>query len=210
MHFSFNGVPSMSMVDQDGMFDNPGIVRQRFAHIEHGNLEQVHALVIHQTDSDTIESTLNAYRTGGNGAHFLIARNGAIHQTASVLKRCYHVGRLIRSRCLELRSTSCADAATAKALTLGWSARIREIDRIERQKDYPERFPVNSDSIGIEIVGMHVDETSYEAVSLQQGNSLLWLLDLLYEHFSLGKDDVFRHPAVSYKHPGEAASAKWR
>lgn len=148
--------------------------------------------------------------TGGNGAHFLISRDGQIIQTASLLKRCYHVGRLIRSRCLELGANSCKDASLAKAMTLGWAARIKEIDRIEREKDYPERFPVNSDSIGIEIVGRHVSDTAYEALSAQQSEALQWLLDQLYGYLALGSGDVFRHPEVSYKHPGEAASAQWR
>lgn len=200
----------MARTNKDGMFEAPRILQQRFTFIEHGDLERVRAIVIHQTDSATTDSTFNAYRSGGNGAHFLIARDGQIIQTASILKKCYHVGRLIRSRCLELGAASCKDASLAKAITLGWTARIKEIDRIERQKDYPERFPVNSDSIGIEIVGRHIDDSAYEALSARQSEALLWLLDLLYEHLELGSADVFRHPEVSYKNPGEAASAQWR
>jgi len=200
----------MSGISKDGMFNDPRILQQRFTFIEHGKLDRVRAIVIHQTDSDTTESTFNAYRSGGNGAHFLISRDGKIIQTASILQKCYHVGRLIRSRCLQLGAASCKDASLAKAMTLGWAARIKEIDRVERKKDYTERFPVNSDSIGIEIVGRHINDSAYEALSVQQSEALLWLLDLLYEHLALGSGDVFRHPEVSYKHPGEAASAQWR
>ena len=200
----------MSGISKDGIFNDPRILQQRFTFIEHGKLDRVRAIVIHQTDSDTTESTFNAYRSGGNGAHFLISRDGKIIQTASILQKCYHVGRLIRSRCLQLRAASCKDASLAKAMTLGWAARIKEIDRVERNKDYPERFPVNSDSIGIEIVGRHINDSAYEALSAQQSEALLWLLDLLYENLELGSGDVFKHPEVSYKHPGEAASAQWR
>ncbi|WP_321573680.1 peptidoglycan recognition protein family protein [Nitrogeniibacter aestuarii] len=138
-----------------------------------------------------------------------MGKDGRIYQTASVKMRCYHVGRLIKSRCLQLKGSQCKDADLATAMTLSWAARIRAIDRIERQKDYPERFPVNSDSIGIELVGRHLDDTRFEALSAQQVDSLQWLLGQLYGHFELDGDDVFRHPDVSYKHPGEAASATW-
>lgn len=196
-------------VDSEGIIDHAHVLPRRFRSIEHGSLDAVHAIVLHQTDSPTAQSTFNAYQSGGNGAHFLIDKDGRIYQTASVLKRCYHVGRLIKSRCLEITPSTCADPNLAKVKALGWSARINEIDRIERQKSYPERFPVNSDSLGIELVGRHVDDTTYEAVTLAQNASLRWLLDALYDHFSIGTDDTFRHPTVSYKNPGEAAGAKW-
>lgn len=199
----------MSSIDQDGMLVDPRVQWQRFAHIEHGTLDAVHGIVVHQTDAPSAQATFNAYNGGGNGAHFLIGKDGRIYQTASVKMRCYHVGRLIKSRCLQLKGSQCKDADLATAMTLSWAARIRAIDRIERQKDYPERFPVNSDSIGIELVGRHLDDTRFEALSAQQVDSLQWLLGQLYGHFELDGDDVFRHPDVSYKHPGEAASATW-
>jgi N-acetyl-anhydromuramyl-L-alanine amidase AmpD len=200
----------MSSIDSDGMLVDPRVQLQRYAHLEHGTLDDVHAIVVHQTDSASAQSALNAYAGSGTGAHFLIARDGRLIQTASVKMRCYHVGRRIKSRCLTLHGSQCRDAALARAMALNWAARIREIDRIERQKRYPDRYPVNSDAIGIELVGRHLDDTRYEALTAQQLASLQWLLDQLYAHFELDGQDVFRHPEVSYKHPGEAASAAWR
>jgi len=200
----------MASIDQDGMLTDPRVQWQRFTHIEHGALDTVHGIVVHQTDSASAQATFNSYNGGDNGAHFLIGKNGRIYQTASLKTRCYHVGRLIKSRCLQLKGSQCKDSGLAKAMALGWAARIKEIDRIERQKDYPARFVVNSDAIGIELVGKAVDDTRYEALNTQQLESLQWLLEVLYAHFQLDGDDVFRHPEVSYKHPGEAASATWR
>lgn len=200
----------MSSIDKDGMLIDARVQLQRYSHIEHGALGDVHAIVVHQADSSSAQSALNAYAGGGNGAHFLIAKDGRIIQTASLKMRCYHVGRRIKSRCLALHGSQCKDAGLAKAMSLSWAARIKEIDRIERQKTYPDRYPVNSDSIGIELVGRHVDDTAYEALTSQQLESLQWLLDQLYTHFSLDGGDVFKHPTVSYKHPGEAASAAWQ
>ncbi|WP_333858876.1 peptidoglycan recognition protein family protein [Denitromonas sp.] len=200
----------MSSFDAAGMLVSPKVQRQRYSHIEHGSLQRVRAIVVHQTDSGSAQATFNAYAAGGNGAHFLIAKDGRIVQTASIKMRCYHVGRLIKSRCLELKGAACKDAAIAKAMALGWAARIKAIDQTERQKAYPDRFPVNSDSIGIELVGRHLDSTRYEPLSPAQLNSLQWLLDQLYAHLSLDSGDVFKHPQVSYKNPGEAASAQWQ
>lgn len=199
----------MINIDSEGMVISPSVHHRRFRSIEHGNLVSIKAMVIHQTDSSSAQATFNAYHSGGNGAHFLIGKDGKIYQTASMFKRCYHVGRMIKSRCLELRAASCADPNLAKVKAMGWSARIQAIDKIERTKAYPDRFPVNSDSLGIELVGRHVDDTTYETVSSLQNTSLQWLLGELYHHFSIGSDDTFRHPDVSYKNPGEAASARW-
>jgi N-acetyl-anhydromuramyl-L-alanine amidase AmpD len=61
-----------------------------------------------------------------------------------------------------------------RILTLSWSARIKALDTHERAKSYPNRYPVNSDSVGIELVGKHIDDKAYEAVTSQQNSSLGW------------------------------------
>lgn len=203
----------MDKIDKNGMLTNPRVIPRRFQSIEHGRLPTVRAIVVHQTDAPTAAATLNAYRAGsnkGNGAHFLVDKNGTIYQTASLQMRCYHVGALIKSKCLEINKTTCKDAALAKAKLPAWKAQISKIDVIERTKTYPHRFPVNSDSVGIEIVGKHTSATTYEAVTHQQNASLQWLIDELYAVFSLSPTDVYRHPQISYKNPGEAAGAVWK
>lgn len=200
----------MSKIDKEGMLIDAKVIIKRFARLEHGNVDAMRAIVLHQTDSPTAAAAFNSYGSSNKGTHFLIDKNGSIYQTASLHKRCYHVGQLIKSRCLEIKKSRCHDKQIAKVLTRNWVAKLNSIDKIERGKKYPSRFPVNSDSIGIELVGMHLSETRYEVVTLFQSLSLQWLIDQLYLHFSLSKDDVFRHPEVSYKNPGEAASAAWK
>ena len=200
----------MSTVDKNGMLISPKVTSRRFPHIEHGPLNVVHGIIVHQTDSPNAQSTFSAYGKGGNGAHFLIAKNGAIYQTASLNKRCYHVGRRIRSKCLEISKNQCKDKNLAKLMVYSWSKRVAAIDEYERQKNYPDRFPVNSDSIGIELVGEHVDDKTYKSVTPLQNVSLQWLIGELYINFGLDKNDIYRHPTVSYKNPGEAAGAKWK
>lgn len=196
-------------IDADGMLASSRISQKRYTAIEHGPLIAANAIVVHQTDSRTAVSSLSAYTNDGNGAHFLIDKDGTIYQTASVHKRCFHVGRLIKSRCLELKGSACQDPQLAKALTLRWTKQIAEIDRIERQKSYPDRFPVNQDSIGIELVGRHVDDRSYEQPTALQNNALKWLVGELCRLLAIGTTEVFRHPAVSYKNTGEAQGAAW-
>jgi len=199
----------MSVLDNSGMLVDKRVIHRRFPNIEHGLIASVKAVVVHQTDAPTAQHTFNAYKAGGNGAHFLIDKNGKIFQTASTQKRCYHVGRLIKSKCLTITKNNCGTPAMAKIMLLSWRQRIKAINSHERQKNYPDRYPINSDSVGIELVGSHIDKKTYEAVTPQQNNSLKWLVSELYKHFNFGSDDVYTHPEVSYKNPGEASSAAW-
>lgn len=57
---------------------------------------------------------------------------------------------------------------------------------------------------------MHIDDKTYEAVTAAQNSSLQWLIEELYAQFNLKAEDVYRHPTVSYKNPGEASSAIWK
>lgn len=200
----------MSTIDKSGMLIDKKVILQRFPSIEHGALVGVHAIVVHQTDAPTVQHTFNGYKAGGNGAHFLIDKNGLIYQTASMHKRCYHVGRLIKSKCLTINNNSCNSAAMAKIQAMSWTNQIKALDALERAKSYPSRYPINSDSIGIELVGKHIDNKTYEKITAQQNSSLQWLVSELYKHFSLTASDVYKHPEVSYKNPGEASTAVWK
>lgn len=153
----------MSSIDKDGMLIDPKVILRRFKHLEHGKIIAIKGIVIHQTDSSNAHSSFNSYASSANGAHFLIAKDGLIYQTASLKMRCYHIGRLIKSKCLEIDKNKCKDLNFAKIMAMSWSQKIKAIDKIERQKTYPDRFPVNSDSIGIEIVGKHIDTKEYES-----------------------------------------------
>lgn len=200
----------MSKVDKNGMFVDKKVILKRFNGIEHGVLKSIHAIVVHQTDTTTANSVFNGYSVGGNGAHFLIDKNGQIYQTASLHKRCYHIGRLIKSKCLAINKKTCNSAKMAKIRAMSWANQIKAIDANERAKSYPDRYPVNSDSVGIELVGRHVDDKVYENLTAQQNASLQWLVSELYIQFSLSSKDVYKHPQVSYKNPGEASSAVWK
>jgi len=199
-----------STIDKQGMVIDSRIRLQRYPGIEHGNLTAVHAIVVHQTDGSSAQAAFDSYLTGLNGAHFLIDKDGTIYQTASLNKRCYHVGRLIRSKCLTIDKKTCDSKSMAAILAMSWAAQINALNKHERAKNYPERYPINSDSIGIELVGQHLDRQTFESVTAEQNVSLQWLVSELFQLFSLTSDDVYRHPEVSYKNPGEGKTAQWK
>jgi N-acetyl-anhydromuramyl-L-alanine amidase AmpD len=171
----------MLFISKEGHVDSERIVVRIFPSIERGAMGKVNGIVVHQTSVATSSSTFNSYRSkGANGAHFLIDKDGLIYQTASLKKHTNHVGRL-QSRSVH-----------------------------EHKKPFPLRFPSNTDSIGIEIVGLFIAERRiYEAVNPRQNESLAWLVRELAATLKVSMQEVYRHPVVARKMESEAESAKW-
>ncbi|WP_034914948.1 peptidoglycan recognition family protein [Erwinia sp. 9145] len=199
----------MLYIDEKGYVDAERIVVKIFNTIERGKLRKVNGIIVHQTGGPSAESAFNNYKNkGANGAHFLIAKDGAIYQTASLYKVANHVGN-IRSRCLMEMRCSPVELAKIKPFL----NQYKQLSRIEQKKTYPERYPANFDSIGIEIVGKpesgEGENAIYEKVNDAQNSSLKWLVNQLSDTFNVSMADVFRHPEVSYKVKTEAGTAKW-
>ena len=132
--------------------------------IERGEMPEVNGLIVHQTQSPSVNSTLNSYaKDKANGAHFLIDKDGTIYQTASLNQTTNHVGPL-RSRCAQEKSCSPEETKlNQKHDPKGEAQR-------EREKQAGDRFPSNSDSIGIELVGMSYKAKSYQETSNPDGS----------------------------------------
>ena len=132
--------------------------------IERKEMPEVNGLIVHQTNSPSVSSTLNSYaQDEANGAHFLIDKDGTIYQTASLNQTTNHVGRL-RSRCAQEKSCSPEETKlNQKHDPKGEAQR-------EREKQAGDRFPSNSDSIGIELVGMSYKAKSYQETSNPDGS----------------------------------------
>ena len=199
----------MLYITRGGHVDAERIKVKIFSNIERGNMDQVNGIVVHQTYSPTASATFNSYSDpGANGAHFLIDKDGSIYQTASVYKRTNHVGKL-RSRCLAEHTCRPADLKIVERLK---NSPI-PLHRHEQKKPFPERYPSNIDSIGIEIVGMAYGpedkDKVYESVTDAQNASLKWLVKELANTWNISLQEVFRHPTVSRKTPTEASTAKW-
>lgn len=180
-------------------------------HIERGAMARVAGIIVHQTGGADAHSTFNSYLSSSpNGAHFLIDKDGTVHQTASLFKVTHHVGRL-KARCvLEKRCTPTELAAYRRF-------HPQRMHGAESKKSTPDRFPSNQDSIGIELVGEALprgngipeDKKVYEAVTSAQNDSLAWLVRELSITLKIGITEVFTHPQVSWKNPSEASTAKW-
>lgn len=188
----------------DGKLIDPRITLELRSKIEHFALQKVIGIIIHQTHSYSAARTLEDYKTQSTGAHFLIDRgdgdkytgeDGKIYQTARINKVCYHVGKKIKSKC--------AAQQTCEVNVKG----ISQIDLAERKKPYPERFPTNGDSIGIELVGRgegKVGEEVYADPSNAQILSAVWLVEQIVSVIpNIGLADIYAHPEVSYKRPTE-------
>jgi N-acetyl-anhydromuramyl-L-alanine amidase AmpD len=181
--------------------------------IERGSMVDVHAIVVHQTGGPTAQSALNSYsRPGANGAHFLIDKDGTIYQTARTNQRCSHVGK-IQSRCYKLKTCSVDELKNVKQILFNqagsYEARVKKLHRHEMGKSYPDRYPSNEDSIGIELVAEFSQKHGYESATAAQNDSLRWLVSTLENLLKLSASDVYRHSEVSYKQPSEATSARW-
>ena len=200
----------MLSIDSSGMVVTPRVVRARKIQIERGAMQRISGIVVHQTGGSTAASALSSYRNASaTGAHFLIEKDGTIYQTASLKKQTWHVGR-IKARCVaEMRCTP---------VELEQLRRFdpRGEDRREMRKAVPDRYPSNTDSIGVELVGeaLPLNEhnparRSYVAAPATQNDPLRWLIHALSVTLRVPVTEVFRHPVVSRKNRTEAARAQW-
>ena len=200
----------------NGKLIDPIVTQKIFTQLHKGKMSQIHAIVVHQTGAETSDNTFNSYKqASAHGAHFLIDTDGTIYQTALLTQKTHHVGKL-KSRCIVTNICTKDELAAANAIYFkkgqSYSVRVAKLYKHEKSKNYPERYPMNDDSIGIEIVG-DFDQAAgeYESVTTNQNISLKWLVNELIENFDLDiDDDVYRHPDVSYKKPTEASTAKWK
>jgi len=199
----------MLFVDKNGLVDATRISVKRFRTIERRDMDQVNGIVVHQTGGSTAESAFNSYQSAGaNGAHFLIDKEGKIYQTASLFKVTNHVGN-IRSRCYMEKKCTPSEISTIRPFL----NKYKKLSHLEQKKSYPERYPANFDSLGIEVVGKPVsgegENAIYETVNDAQNSALKWLVYELSDTLKISMSEVFRHPEVSYKVKTEAGTAKW-
>lgn len=191
----------MLIIDANGVIVDARVRRAISPAIERRDMKVVNGIIVHQTDSSTAASTLNGYKAikgelKPNGAHFLIDKDGTIHQTASIYKTTAHVGNL-KSRCVAQHTCSPTELKKLKGKKLG-----KQIGEVEFKKKWPDKYPSNADSIGIEIVGealpKNVPEKNriYENVTKEQQASLQWLVQELSFTLSVHMSEVFRHPTV--------------
>ena len=195
-------VPVPIYVDEHGYVQNAGFVFKPIVALEHGRLQGPRAIVMHRTVSSTARSSLNAFGRG-IGTHFLIGKDGVTYQTASLLEKTYHIGP-IRSRCFEEGTCDAQEQAAIESLERREAYRaVHDRDKV---KPYPERFPMNEDSVGIEVVAMYSAATrQWDPPTPEQAESIAQLVQILQKQYSLTDADVYEHDRISRKTAGEGA-----
>lgn len=173
--------------------------------LEHGPIGKVQALVLHQTNSSTAKSTLNTWKTRPYGTHFLIDKDGTTYQTARLTKQTLHVGK-IKSRCKEEQSCSESETKTINQLRQknSFGTYTRKLYHHELKKNYPNRFPINKDSIGIEVVELFDEKKGYGPPTKEQKIALDLLVNALLIKYDLTLKDVYAHATISRKQKSEA------
>lgn len=211
-------------INSAGLVQSPKVKIKLFPNLYRGDMWIVHGIIVHQTETSTDQAVFNSYSrhpfaNGPSGAHFLIDKDGTIYQTASLFKKVWHIGKL-KSRCLYEHKCTMASAYMDKKTRKFFSA--KKISQIEFKKNFPTRFPTNSESIGIELVGECVplkpgqippnkhDKCVFEKVTDEQNASLKWLIQKLTQTLGISMTEIFRHPVVSNKTSTEASTAKWQ
>lgn len=196
---------------EDGKIIDEKVELKTYSTLEHGDIGKVSSIVLHRTGSSTAVEVLNAYANGQKtGAHFLIEKSGHIFQTANMKKLCHHVGILL-PRCEIEKNCDPNELKTITALIhekgFSFSRRAANLSRHELEKKYPLRYPSNSDSIGIEVVGRFLSsEKSFETPTSEQFSSLKWLVEILINEYNLDlKLDVYAHGAIARKEVSEGA-----
>ena len=196
---------------EDGEVLDKKVELRTYPSIEHEDIGAVTSIVLHRTDSISADSTLRAYAGGKkSGAHFLIDKSGHIYQTASLRKVCWHVGILL-PRCQIENNCNPKELKTITALIheegIGFGRRAKNLSRHENRKKYPLRYPANSDSVGIEVVGKFLpSEKSFEKPTLQQYQSVKWLVEVIASEYKLDvHTNGYAHGAIARKQASEGA-----
>lgn len=185
-------------VDAKGYVQNAGFTLKPVPVLEKGLIDGPKAVVLHRTDSYTADSTLRSFQSGV-GTHFLVAKDGVVTQTASLLKRTAHVGK-IKSRAAES-----GNPLSEAKLVKSWGWAPTRIYNHEKSKRYPDRYPMNVDSVGIETVAKHRGDSGWEAPTTEQLASVAAVVRVLKDAYSLEESDIYEHDSISYKTEGEGA-----
>lgn len=177
----------------------PEITKDIVSKLEQGSLNTVNAVVLHRTGGASMASAIATFKASGIGTHFIIDKDGTIKQTANTDKYTYHIGK-VHARCMEEGTCSAEEAKKIKSF--GWST--DKIHDNEKTKNYPERYPINADSLGIEVVGQYSKSTkTWDQATARQKTSINFLIKKLQKAYNLTDRDIYEHDKISYKTAGE-------
>ena len=186
-------------VGSNGYIQNAEFIQKPIAALELSDIKGPVAIVMHRTVSSTASSALSAFQRG-IGTHFVIDKDGTTYQCASLFKKTAHVGP-IRSRC-HIEGTC---STFAVATFSGWNSRMKCFNH-EKSKKYPIRYPMNEDSVGIEVVAMYdADTRRWDPTPPLQSRAVHFLVDFLKNEYRLANVDIYEHDKIAWKTEGEGA-----
>lgn len=193
-------------VDKDGFFVSDKITKKHKAILEHGKLSSIKAIVLHRTNSSTVKNIIG---NSSEGTHFWVEKDGTIYQAASLNKKTWHVGSGLYSK--EKDETGKGDYENT------WPHKKR--GTAELKKSYPNRYPINSDSVGIEVAGLWTKTSGKETTGKYKGElkgkwdnltqkqekSIICLCQALKKQYALSNDDIYAHDEIKPKTKGEGS-----
>ncbi|MBE8598055.1 peptidoglycan recognition protein family protein [Xenorhabdus sp. BG5] len=192
----------ITYVNDDGFFKNSDIIQDRVSELEHGEMSTVNAIVLHRTGGSSMSTAISSFKSTGVGTHFIIDKDGTIKQTASLKQYTYHIGK-IKSKCMEENNCNSSEEKKIK----GWGWNPKKTHDHEKSKEYPDRYPMNTDSVGIEVVASYNKASKFwDPATTQQKDSIKKLVSLLKCNYNLGEGDIYEHDKISYKTEGEGAN----
>lgn len=188
----------------DGFLKDSEVVKKQISHLERDKLKQVNAVILHRTGSSSAVDTIKHYKDPKTkfGAHFLIDLDGTIYQIGSLSKTMDHVGK-IKSKCYEENTCSIDEKQAIKKMEVLVGKKPNGavlVHHHEEAKPYVQRYPMNSDSIGIEVVGIFDPaHGGYTASTDAQKQSIHYLVEKLKSHYGLTNTDIYPHTKISRK-----------
>jgi len=193
-------------LDKDGFFVSKKITKKHKTILEHGKISSIKAIVLHRTNSSSVKNIIG---NSSEGTHFWIEKDGTIYQAASLNKKTWHVGSGLYSK--EKDETGKGNYENT------WPHKKR--GAAELKKNYPNRYPINSDSVGIEVAGLWTKTSGKETtgkykgelkgkwddLTKEQEKSIVCICQALKKEYSLNNSDIYAHDEIKPKTKGEGS-----
>lgn len=196
------GMPRARIVNGELQIREVTIIQRKVKVLERKKFAEIHGIVLHQTEGPTVKSAVETYKTKKEGAHFTIAKSGEIYQTSSLEFWIMHVGPTLKSKILEEGKPG--DPGYEEA------SKIRGLHKLtehELKKSFPDRYPRTTETISIEVVGEYPEQSkTWDMPTAEQEASLTLLVDVLMDLYNLEPSQIYKHPQLSHKNPGEAGN----
>jgi len=192
---------------KNGFIKGMGYIKKVQSRLAHKGKFRIKAIVLHRTNSTNV---LSAMSGTVEGTHFYVDNSGNVYQTVSLKKKTWHVGKGLYSKAKDKTGTG--------KYPNSWPHKKR--GKVEAKKSYPNRYPMNSDSVGIEVSGeFHITSGKvqsgkykgeskgyWDALTAKQKKAIVCLCKVLKKKYKLTNGDIYAHDDIKAKTKGEGSS----